>query len=67
MPGELTAALASLTQTFDEALAELLGSIQITLALPELSPPSGNGVAYDKFLAIYNGLIETANQLDIES
>jgi hypothetical protein len=49
-------ALASLTEVFNAALANLLESIQSATQLPDPSPPSGNGVAYAKFLAIYNQL-----------
>jgi hypothetical protein len=50
-------ALAALIEAFEEALAGLLGSISSATQLPELSPPNGNGVAYDKFLAIYNNML----------
>ncbi len=36
-----------------DELTQALGEVQI---LPELSEPNGNGVAYEKFLAIYNEL-----------
>lgn len=36
-----------------DELTKTLGEVQI---LPELSEPNGNGVAYEKFLAIYNEL-----------
>jgi len=49
-------ALASLTEAFDAALASLLKSIESAMQLPDPSPPNGNGVAYAKFLAIYNEL-----------
>ena len=49
-------ALASLIAAFDAALASLLESIESATQLPDPSPPNGKGVAYDKFLAIYNEL-----------
>lgn len=52
----LEEALATLRETFNEALSALLHSIQSAAQLPDPSPPNGNGVAYDKFLAIYNEL-----------
>jgi len=52
----LETALASLVGTFDALLAHLIDSVGDALQLPDPSPPPGNGVAYDKFLAIYNGL-----------
>jgi hypothetical protein len=48
--------LARLADTFAESLAGLLTAVESALQLPDLSPPSGRGVAYDKFLAIYNEL-----------
>lgn len=56
-PGaDVDEALASLLSSFDEALSGLLGLIDAATQLPDPSPPTGNGVAYDKFLAIYNEL-----------
>lgn len=51
-----TDALASVTDAFHEALSILLSSIDSTLQPPEPASPSGNGAAFDKFLAIYRGL-----------
>ena len=62
----LEAALASLTETFDKLLANLLGSARTALQLPDPSEPPGHGRAYDKFLAIYNqlrGLTPEVNEL----
>lgn len=53
---DFQAALIDLVTTFTAKLQELetaLGSIQV---LPPLSEPTGNGKAYDKFLAIYNNM-----------
>ncbi len=56
-PGEtLDDAIASLVDAFNEALASLLASVDSATRLPDPTPPRGNGVAYDKFLAIYNEL-----------
>lgn len=43
-----------LENAFATAIAELTEALNVTQVLPELSEPSGNGVAYEKFLAIYN-------------
>jgi len=56
---DLEAAMNSLTQTFEAALSRLLESADTASSLPPLSsPPSGQGRAYDKFLAIYEGLLQ---------
>jgi hypothetical protein len=47
---------ASLVEVFEQSLTTLLDSLATAVRLPDPSPPSGNGVAYDKFLAIYNAL-----------
>lgn len=49
-------AIAALGNIFEEALAGLLTSVNEAAQLGEPSQPSGNGVAYERFLAIYNGL-----------
>lgn len=43
-----------LQSAFLAAMDELNNGLSAANVLPELSGPSGNGVAYDKFLAIYN-------------
>jgi len=48
--------IESLTSSFTTALDGLINSLNEVNALPELSEPNGNGVAFDKFLAIYNEL-----------
>jgi hypothetical protein len=55
-PFDVEAFLGELTAAFDAALAELVETMGTTQVLPELSPPNGNGKAYDKFLAMYNEL-----------
>lgn len=39
---------------FAAAIAELTEAVNAIQAPPELSEPSGNGTAYEKFLAVYN-------------
>jgi hypothetical protein len=46
--------IENLRTTFAAGMAELTDAISGVSALPPLSEPKGNGVAYDKFLAIYN-------------
>ncbi len=48
--------IATLTATFQAGLEELTQALTEANSFGELSPPRGNGVAYDKFLAIYNEL-----------
>jgi hypothetical protein len=48
--------LTALEGAFTSAVQNLSTSVASTSVLPPLSPPSGNGVAYAKFLAIYNQL-----------
>ena len=57
-------AIASLVVAFDEALATLTESMSAVATLPEPSAPSGNGVAYDKFLEMYNALRGVSSDLD---
>jgi len=54
---ELQSFLDKLTTAFDSALTSFGNSLtQASEVLPPLSEPSGNGAAYEKFLAILNGL-----------
>ncbi|MHC4174651.1 MAG: hypothetical protein ACYTBX_02130 [Planctomycetota bacterium] len=46
--------IAELRAAFEAAMDELIEAFGEVAVLPELSEPSGNGVAYEKFLAIYN-------------
>jgi hypothetical protein len=57
-------ALVALHQTFEAALATLMSEIQAATTLPDPAPYSGNGRAYDKFLAIYNDLRGVSAALD---
>lgn len=59
--------IESLQAAFDAAMQQLNNAVNSTSALPPLSEPTGNGVAYDKFLAIYNqmrGIEPTGQDLD---
>ena len=62
-----------LTSLFNTAKSELAASLENTRVFPELSEPSGNGVAFEKFLGIYNALYETGTSeeqtpsLDVEA
>lgn len=46
--------LDELEDAFAAAIAELTEALNVARILPELSGPSGNGAAYEKFLAVYN-------------
>jgi len=46
----------NLTTAFDTALTSFIYALDAVKVLPELSPPTGNGAAYQKFLEIYNDL-----------
>lgn len=46
--------IAELRAAFEAAMDELIDAFGEVAVLPELSEPSGNGGAYEKFLAIYN-------------
>lgn len=60
----LDEAIASLRQAFNDSLSALLNSIQSTLTLADPSAPTGQGVAYEKFLATYNELRGVATGVD---
>jgi hypothetical protein len=47
----------SLQAAFAAAMDDLTSTVNAASALPPLSEPNGNGVAYDKFLAIYNEML----------
>ena len=55
--------IANLQALFTKAMDELNSALGAVSALPPLSEPSGNGVAYEKFLATYNQMrgVETAD------
>lgn len=46
-----------ITTAFETALQQFLAALNDVRILPELSSPQGNGVAYRKFLDIYNELL----------
>ncbi len=46
--------LDELGDAFAAAIAELTEALNVARILPELPGPSGNGAAYEKFLAVYN-------------
>jgi len=48
--------MEDLSGAFSAALEEMQGALDNADILPPLSGPSGNGVAYAKFLAVYNEL-----------
>lgn len=48
--------LDEIINAFDAALIKLTEALNNIQTLPDLSEPSGNGGAYEKFLAIYNEL-----------
>jgi len=48
--------VANLIETFNSRLNELETALAGVSVLPELSQPRGNGVAFEKFLAVYNEL-----------
>lgn len=48
--------LADLIESFTSKLQELESALLTTSVLPEISKPSGNGKAFDKFMNIYNEL-----------
>ena len=60
----IQAFIDSLTQTFESAMGALENSLNSASALPELSPANGQGVAYNKFLAIYNDLQNPMNKTE---
>jgi len=49
--------IENLRAAFTAALQELTDGLASVTVLPDLSEPNGNGVAYDKFLAIYNQMM----------
>jgi hypothetical protein len=46
--------ISEVSSVFTIAIADLTEALNNLAVLPELTEPTGNGVAYDKFLAIYN-------------
>jgi len=60
---DLQGFIAELKAAFEAAMDELANALSAVKVLPELSEPSGNGRAYQKFLAIYNEMrgVDTAD------
>lgn len=54
MEEALESYISGLKAAFEVAMGDFSGALDGVVVLPELSQPSGNGVAYEKFLAIYN-------------
>lgn len=59
--------VARLRMAFSNEIDDLKNALGTTHILPELSEPTGNGVAYDKFLTIYNEMQTPRVPLDITS
>jgi hypothetical protein len=61
--------IAQLTDSFTAAVVELESSLADISILPPLSEPSGNGKAYDKFVAMYNEMRggETSLAVDMDA
>ena len=57
-------AIALLTAAFHDAIVSLTESFESTTTLDDPAPLHGNGGAYDKFLAIYDGLRYGSTELD---
>jgi hypothetical protein len=63
LSGLISALKAAFSTAMDD-LSEILSNANI---LPELSAPNGNGVAYEKFLAIYNEMMTSRDPVDSPS
>lgn len=57
-------AMTLFKEAFSQALTEFTTSLETTSSLQDLSSYDGNGVAYDKFLAIYNDLRGVTTTVD---
>jgi hypothetical protein len=64
LPGTVQDPVSELKNVFTTAANELNDALKGSQALPELSQPSGNGIAYNKFLETYNELygIQSSNE-----
>ncbi len=56
--------LDELEYAFTTAIAELTEALNVAQLPPELSGPSGNGAAYENFLAVYNTMWEIGADQD---
>lgn len=63
----LKQALEDLSDIFAKALSDLLSAVETSSLLPDPAPASGNGAAYEKFLAQYDQLHYGESQLDISA
>ncbi|MCH8822681.1 MAG: hypothetical protein IH984_04145 [Planctomycetes bacterium] len=63
----LKQALEDLSDIFAKALSDLLSAVETSSLLPDPAPASGNGAAYEKFLAQYDQLRYGESQLDISA
>jgi hypothetical protein len=63
--------IAGLKTIFESELERLNAAIIDAGALPEIDPPNGNGVAFDKFMAILNdmenGNTEPPVEIDVDT
>ena len=59
--------ISALRATFSTAMDDLSKALSGASILPELSEPNGNGVAYDKFLTIYNEMKTSPEPVDTTS
>lgn len=64
--GDIGSYIAELEASFAAAMDELSAAMNGAYVLPELSEPMGNGVAYEKFLAIYNELNGIEESVNVE-
>jgi hypothetical protein len=55
-PTVFQSALAALEEKFSDDMQSIEANMNDLMSLPALSQPTGNGVAYEKFLGIYNAL-----------
>jgi len=59
--------ITELSEVFQASLAAVDLALSTDSFLPELSPPSGNGVAYGKFLAQYQELVVPSAAVNVEA
>ena len=48
--------LATIGQVFNSLMEELQSGMSVAAAIPEFTAPKGNGIAFEKFMAIYHDL-----------
>jgi hypothetical protein len=64
---DIADSLEHLISTFQEKLTDLESSLADLTILPPLSEPNGKGVAYDRFLKMYNEMISENESTDDEA